>query len=185
MDEAFLGEIFLIAFNYAPIGFELCNGQELQIADNQQLFSLLGTTYGGNGQTTFALPNLQGRVVMGPTNYIPGEASGSATKALTPAHISNHTHAITSSDVRMKTGTTANILFPTAAYPAPAAAGAPRYSAQADEKMMELNVSDMVTPQGGAFLTDANITSNNPVDNLMPSLCMTYVIAVQGIYPQF
>ena len=62
MDEAFIGEIFLIAFNYAPPGFALCNGQLLSISEHQLLFSLIGTTYGGNGATTFALPDLRGKV---------------------------------------------------------------------------------------------------------------------------
>lgn len=188
MDEAFIGEIFLIAFNYAPPGFAFCNGQELQISEYEPLFSLIGNTYGGDGVTTFNLPNLQGRIPLciNYPNYPLGLASGNFTKPLSASHISNHTHVIdpTTVQVQMKTGTAANTLFPAGAYPAPAT-GTPRYSSEADEKMVALDVSEMVTPQGGSFMTEPNATNNSPVDNMMPSLCMNYVIALEGTYPVF
>ncbi|MBC9909479.1 phage tail protein [Chitinophaga varians] len=184
MDEAFLGEIFLIALNYAPIGFELCNGQELPISGNEALFSLLGNTYGGDGISTFRLPDLQGRIPLCTNNSYPlGEAKGTADKPLTAAHISGHTHSIApGAQIQMKTGTTADASSPANAYPAPVT-GKPRFSYQADDKMMALNVTEMTTPQGAAFTTDLNATANQRVNNMMPGLCMNYVIATQGIYP--
>lgn len=183
MDEAFIGEIFLIAFNYAPPGFALCDGQVLSISEYQLLFSLIGTTYGGNGATTFALPDLRGRVPLcvssTPPVYIAGSTGGNIIKPLTAAHITGHTHSITT-DIRMKTGTVANTTSPSNAYPAPAT-GTPRYSALADDKMMALSVSEL----GGPFTTDVNATGNFPVNNLMPSLAMNFVIALQGIFPTF
>lgn len=184
MDEAFIGEIFLVPYKFAPVGFEFCNGQLLSISGNETLFSLIGTIYGGDGQTTFALPNLQGRVIVGPDSPYPlGAWGGTETKPLTAAHISNHTHGIDADvKVQMQTGTTANTSSPANAYPAPAT-GTPRYSDHTDEKMVAMDVSDMTTPQGAAFITDPNSTGNLPVNNMMPSLCMNYVIATQGIYP--
>ncbi|QJB42585.1 tail fiber protein [Chitinophaga oryzae] len=166
-------------------GFAYCNGQLLQISEHSTLYSLIGTTYGGDGIETFALPNLQGRVPVGSYsqdfNYIPGAIGGDATTQLTVGQISNHTHSIVT-DIRMKTGTAADTPAPGNAYPAPATA-VPRYDTQSDEKMIALNVSDMVTPQGGKLTTEPNTTSNLPVDNMMPFLCLNYVISLQGIYP--
>ncbi len=92
MAEPFLSEIRLFSFNFAPKGWALCNGQQLPINQNQALFSLLGTTYGGNGQTTFALPNLRGRCAMHVGNgHTLGEAAGTESVTITqqtmPAHI--------------------------------------------------------------------------------------------------
>src|SRR3954468_937159 len=94
MAEPFLSEIRVFSFNFAPKGWALCNGQLLPINQNQALFSLLGTTYGGNGQTTFALPNLQGRVPIHMGNgHNLGQAGGETAHTLTISEIPTHTHS--------------------------------------------------------------------------------------------
>src|SRR5262245_22132190 len=118
--EPFLGEIRWVGFNFAPIGWALCDGQILSISQNTALFSLLGTTYGGNGQTTFALPDMRGRVPLHPgtgpglTQRVAGEAGGQESVTLTtaalPSHshsIQSHTHAIPSLPVDVKASSAA------------------------------------------------------------------------------
>src|ERR1700744_5183218 len=98
MSEPFLGEIRMAGFNFAPVGWALCNGATLPIAENTALFSLLGTQYGGNGQTTFALPNMQGRVPMhfgqsaGTSNYTQGQTGGVEGVQLTIQQMPQHNH---------------------------------------------------------------------------------------------
>src|SRR5262245_29768409 len=98
MSEAYIGELRIFGFGFAPKGWALCNGQTMSIAQNQALFSLLGTTYGGNGTTTFNLPNLQGLVathfgqLQGGGNYVQGQAGGNTTVSLAAAQIPQHNH---------------------------------------------------------------------------------------------
>ena len=93
MGQPFLAEIRLFSFNFVPKGWAACNGQLLPINQNQALFSLLGTTYGGNGQTTFALPDLRGRVPMHMgDNHLQGEQAGAETVTLTGAELAAHSH---------------------------------------------------------------------------------------------
>src|SRR5580704_15922794 len=100
MSTPFLGMIITVGFNFAPRGWALCNGQLMPISQNTALFSLLGTTYGGNGTTTFALPNLQSRVPVhfgqgpGLSPYVIGQSGGAETVALTINQLPAHTHAI-------------------------------------------------------------------------------------------
>src|SRR6185436_21137483 len=95
MAEPFLSEIRIFSFNFPPKGWALCNGQQLPINQNQALFSLLGTTYGGNGQTTFALPNLRGRVPIHTGNgHTLGEAAGSTAVTVNIQQLPTHTHAL-------------------------------------------------------------------------------------------
>src|SRR5450631_3269662 len=94
MGTPFLGEVKMVSFNFAPKGWAFCNGQLLPIAQNQALFSILGTTYGGNGQTTFALPNLQGRVPLHMGNgFVEGQVGGAQTVTLTSSQI-GHGHPV-------------------------------------------------------------------------------------------
>src|SRR6266568_1379319 len=99
MSEPFLSEIRIFSFNFAPKGWAMCNGQLLPINQNQPLFALLGTTYGGNGQTTFALPDLRGRVALGAdsffsTDAVLGQPSGQEQVTLPETQIPQHTHAV-------------------------------------------------------------------------------------------
>src|SRR5688572_2478542 len=102
MSDPFIGQIILVGFNFAPRGYAMCNGQILSIAQNTALFSLLGTTYGGNGQTTFALPNLQSRVPVhfgqgpGLSSYSLGQAAGEENHTLSSNEMPQHNHPLNS-----------------------------------------------------------------------------------------
>src|SRR5262245_26934071 len=102
MSEPFLGEIILVGFTFAPVGYAFCDGQFLPISQNPNLFQLIGTTYGGNGTTTFRLPDLRSRVPLGPgqgsglSSYQIGDASGAEQVTLTVNQIVSHTHAVNS-----------------------------------------------------------------------------------------
>jgi microcystin-dependent protein len=174
MSEPFIGEIRMVGFNFAPRGWALCNGQLLSIAQNTALFSLLGTTYGGNGQTTFALPDLRGRVPLhqgqgpGLTPRTIGESSGTETVTLLssqmPAH--NHTLAAFNSPGSLDTPTgnvIANIVDPNTGGPATL------FSATADTTMNPASIGI----SGG----------NQPHENMQPYLCVNFVIALEGIFP--
>jgi len=119
MSEPFVGEIRAFGFDFAPQGWLQCNGQTLAISQYAALFSLLGTTYGGNGTTNFQLPNLQGRVAIGQGNgaglspYVMGQAAGTENVSLATAQIPSHTHA-----VNAVTTTNNNVASPSGAYPA-------------------------------------------------------------------
>src|SRR4028119_237441 len=99
MAEPFLSEIRIVSFNHAPKGWAMCNGQLLPINQNQALFSILGTTYGGNGQTTFALPDFRGRVpTHGGAGHTLGERAGQAAHTITPSEMPAHNHFVTASN---------------------------------------------------------------------------------------
>lgn len=162
MAEPFLSEIRIMSFEFAPKGWALCNGQLLPINQNQALFSLLGTTYGGDGRTTFALPNLQARTPIHVGNgHTLGEAGGAAAHTLSIAELPMHTH------VAQASGTNANA--PTPGNNALAAA-LNAYTAAAD--LVALHASS-VTGTGG----------NQPHLNVQPSLTLSFCIALQGIFP--
>ena len=154
-----------MSFGFPPKGWALCNGQLLPINQNQALFSLLGTTYGGDGRATFALPNLQGRVPIHFSGSIPqGSTLGSATVQLTTAEIPSHSHFVSISE------TAATRTKPTAAYPAiPEAAIGSAYYLAANVNM-----------HPNAIGTTGN---SQPHENRMPFLVLNYCIALQGIFP--
>lgn len=163
MSEPFLSEIKLVSFNFPPKGWALCNGQLLPINQNQALFALLGTTYGGNGQTTFALPNLRGRVPTHVGNgHTLGEAAGSTSVTVNIQQLPTHTHLVQASnnpaDLDDPTG---NVL---------GQAGANVYAAFQSAAAMG---PQMVTNVGGS----------QPHNNMMPYLVLNFIIALQGIFP--
>jgi microcystin-dependent protein len=163
MSEPFMGEIRLFSFAAAPRGWMLCNGQILSIAQNQALFSILGTTYGGNGVTTFALPNLQARAPVHPSNTDPqGSVLGQSTMTLTASQIPTHTHFFMASNAVADKGATAGSVL---ASPQ----SQPIYGAPTNP--VTLNAAVSVAGQ------------NQPYDNEQPYLVINYCIAVQGIYP--
>jgi microcystin-dependent protein len=165
MASPFLGQIQPFGFNFAPRGWAMCNGQILSIAQNTALFSLLGTTYGGNGQTTFALPDLRSRVPIhmgqgpGLSQYVLGQVAGDETVTLSTAQIPPHQHGVGATG----TFTTKN---PGGQVPAPGGA----YGSPPDETTMEAN---MVRPTGGG----------QPHTNIQPYLTLNFCIALEGIFP--
>jgi microcystin-dependent protein len=188
MSNPFLGQIILVGFNFAPKGWAFCQGQLLPISQNTALFSLLGTTYGGNGTTTFALPDLRSRVPVGfgqgsgLSNYALGAVLGAENVVLLANQMPVHTHAITLSGLtavsRVKNAA-GNQQSPVGNVPAIEAAGVTAtYSDQPPDAVMG---SGAVTVGGTA--TAANAGGGVPVGIVQPSLAMNYVIALQGIFP--
>ncbi len=169
----FIGQILLVAFNFAPVGWALCNGQLLPINQNQALFSLLGTYYGGNGTTDFALPNLQGRVPVhmgsnGSANYVLGQMGGAENVTLTVNNLPAHSHPANCSSLA---GTSSDPVQNFWAEPSAVvkAAGSFTYAAAANGTM--------------AATAIGNTGGNQPISVVDPYLCMNYIIALQGIYP--
>lgn len=159
----FLGEIRLISFNFAPKGWALCNGQLLLISQNQALFSILGTTYGGNGITTFALPNLQGRVPVHPSSQTSlGQSGGEEVHTLVSSEMAAHSHTAMGSD------STADQLTPANNYWG-SNSGASPYSSNSS---VTLSSAAMSTAGGG-----------QAHENRPPFLVLNFAIALQGIFP--
>jgi microcystin-dependent protein len=172
MTNPFLGEIRAFSFNFAPTGWAMCNGQLLSIQQNQALFSLLGTTYGGNGTTTFALPDVRGRIAMsqGPSTVI-GEMQGTESVNLSILQLPIHNHQVTAnpngaSNFTAVPGT--NVILGTGSEGASASPTVTVYSSAAT------NV---------ALAPLSNTGGSQPHENRMPSLVMNYCIALSGIYP--
>lgn len=162
--EPFLGQIFAVAFDFAPKGFASCNGQILPINQNQALFSLLGTTYGGDGRTTFALPDLRGRVAMDAGAVIGlGERGGEESHTLATSEMPAHAHQL-----RVSTGIGSSDV-PDGAVIARDPGGAARYGPNASVVMHP----GAIWQAGG----------NQPHENRMPFVAVHYIIALQGIFP--
>jgi microcystin-dependent protein len=172
MSQPFLGEIRMVGFNFPPRGWALCNGQLMAISQNSALFGLLGTTYGGDGQTTFALPNLQGRVPIhagtgpGLSPYVQGQVGGNEAVTLLTTQIPAHNHGV---NANAAGGTQAS---PVGGYPAIESTGTSMdYSASAPNQG-PMNAG-MIAPAGG----------NQAHENRQPYLCVNFIIAMQGIFP--
>ena len=180
MTTPYLGEIKMFGGNFAPRSYAMCNGQLMAIAQNTALFSLLGTTYGGNGVQTFALPNLQGRLPMnqgsgpGLTPRVIGEASGTESVTLLSTEMPTHNHVFNAtSDTGNQPGPTIKSLPATPVNPSPP----PPATFYVVPGTSTMNVLPMaatsVGPDGG----------NLPHENRMPFLCVTFIIALEGIFP--
>ena len=163
MAEPFLSEIRLMSFVFAPKGWALCNGQLLPINQNQALFSLLGTTFGGNGQTTFALPDLRGRVpVHVGGGYILGTRAGAAAHTLTLNEMPQHTHSV---NVNANAGATAN--------PGNAVLSkAPANVYGPPQNLGAMNAASVLQTGG-----------SQAHNNMQPYLTLNFCIALQGIFP--
>jgi microcystin-dependent protein len=164
MAEPFLAEIRIMSFNFAPRGWALCNGQLLPINQNQALFSLLGTTYGGNGQTTFGLPNLQGNAPLHQgQGFVRGEKGGATAVTLTTQEMPQHIHT---AQVRQVQATSAN--------------PANQFLANVVTFAYRNNISNLTTihPQ-----TLTNVGGSQAHNNMMPYLVLNFCIALQGIFP--
>ena len=163
MAEPFLSEIRIMSFNFAPKGWAMCNGQLLPINQNQALFSLLGTTYGGNGQTTFALPNLKGRVPIHTGNaHTLGETAGSEAVTVNIQQLTTHSHFLqaTNQDANRTSAPTNAVLGPANNLYGPAS-----------------NLTTLL-PQ-----SVTSIGGSQAHNNLMPYLVLNFCIALQGIFP--
>ncbi|CAN5524278.1 hypothetical protein BH10BAC5_BH10BAC5_27750 [soil metagenome] len=167
--QNFLGELMCVGYNFQTNGWALCNGQILSIAQNTALFSLLGTTYGGNGQTNFALPDLRGRVPMhfgqgpGLQNYSLGQTGGTETETLITSQLPVHNHGV---NVNTAIGTS----------------NAPNgnFSAQNAEGINEYSATSNSTMNTGAIGNSGGGQAHN---NMQPYLVMNWQIALQGIFP--
>jgi microcystin-dependent protein len=171
MGTPYVGEIRMFAGNFAPAGWMFCQGQVLPISENETLFNLIGTTYGGDGQSTFALPDLQGRVPVhmgtgaGQTFTI-GQSAGEETVTLTTSQIPNHTHTATAFDVA------GNSADPTGR----------RWAASADTT---------VNPYGAVAAIDSTLSptaiastgGSQPHDNMIPFLAINFIISLFGVFP--
>jgi microcystin-dependent protein len=165
MSEPFLSEIKIVSFNFPPKGWALCNGQFLPINQNQALFALLGTTYGGNGQTTFALPNLRGRVPISMGNgHTLGEVAGSTAVTVSIQQLPTHQHFLqgSKSPATLDTPDATTLLGGSAPNDVYVAAAALTTMAPAS-----------VSSVGGS----------QPHNNMMPYLVLNFIIALQGIFP--
>jgi microcystin-dependent protein len=167
-NEPYIGEIRLFTGNFAPRGWAFCSGQLLSIAQNQALFSLLGTTYGGDGMVTFALPDLRGRVAMHTApNHPLGERGGETSHSITINEMPMHIHSATAVvNVNNGNGTTNQ---PTGNYPAVSETNA--YTQAGNVTMSQITT------------TSTTAGSMAPVNNMQPYLVVNYIIAVQGIFP--
>lgn len=167
MADPFVAEIRLFGFNFAPNGWAFCNGQLLPLSQNTALFSLLGTTYGGNGKSNFALPNLQGNVPIAPGQgpglslYDLGQTGGSQTVSLLESEIPSHSHPLVASDER------GDLTSPAAGY---FASGTDMYQLGAAGGQM---APTALTLAGGSL----------PHNNMMPFLTVNMCIALQGVFP--
>ena len=167
--QPFIGQIMVFAGNFAPAGWAQCNGQLLPISQYDALFSLIGTTYGGDGQTTFALPDLRSRLPIhqgqgpGLSNYVPGENGGAEAVTLLTSQLPVHTHpALGNSDAGTSTDPTGGVWAsgPTNIYIA---------GASANTNMNPASISG----SGGG----------QPHDNMLPFVTLNFCIALEGIYP--
>jgi microcystin-dependent protein len=166
MSDPFVGEIKMFAGNFAPRGWALCDGQLLSIAQNQSLFSLLGTTYGGDGRVTFGLPDLRGRFPMhrSATHFL-GQKSGAETVSLSAGQLPAHNHALRCSGGR------ANATSPAGNVLAASAAGDRQYSGQSSPT--GAMHADAIGPSGGS----------QGHNNLPPYQCIQFIIALTGVFP--
>ncbi len=176
--DPFVGELRLFGFNFAPVGWALCNGQILPISQNAALFSILGTQYGGNGTSNFALPNLQAMVPIGQgtgpglTPFVPGETGGEQTHTLLLNEMPSHSHPL-------------NALPVTSVNTTPAA-GSQTSEGRGGGRGASFNVNTYTTNGPGTTLNPAAVGGAGggaSHDNMQPSLTMNWCIAMAGVFP--
>jgi len=165
MSEPFLAEIRVFGFNFAPRGWAFCDGQLLPIAQNQSLYSLLGTTYGGDGRTTFALPDLRGRAAMHHGTKQLGLSAGVESVALTMSQLPSHDHSINAST---DTGNSSN------------PSGRVISASSDDTNLFESGLGPQVATNPAALTSNG---SGQAHDNMQPSLVMNYCISISGLFP--
>jgi microcystin-dependent protein len=164
MGEPYVGEIRMVGFNFAPAGWMLCQGQLLPISENEVLFNLIGTTYGGDGQETFALPNLQSRIpVHQGGGFVLAEMAGVESVTLTVGQIPAHTHIPQANSAGAATSASGNVWANSAAL----------QFAPSTSPLTPMNAS-AVTVAGGS----------QPHDNMLPYLAINFIISLYGVFPQ-
>ncbi|MGO4103882.1 phage tail protein [Leifsonia sp. YAF41] len=177
MADPFVAEIRPVAFNFAPPGWALCNGQLLPISQNTALFSLLGTYYGGDGRSTFALPNLQGVMPLGQgqgsglSDRLLGEEGGVAAVSLLQTEIPQHTHILKALNTPGNTSSPAGALW-----------AQPRYGRTTENSF----APSPLAPGAAAQMSPSALAltgSNEPHNNLPPYLAINFIIAMQGVFP--
>jgi microcystin-dependent protein len=166
--EAYIGTVIMFAGNFAPQGWLLCDGRVLNIVQYQALFAVIGATYGGNGTTNFALPDLRGRVPLAPgqgpaTNYVIGQKAGAETVTLSQAQMPAHAHPFAPPCTKSRAGAS----NPDKAVPAPATTNI--YATTADSQMMGGNT--------GA------VGNGTPISVVQPLLAINFLICVEGLFP--
>jgi len=168
--QPYIGSIIMVGYNFAPLGWEYCSGQIIPIENNEALFVLIGTTYGGNGTTNFALPNLQSRIPLGLgqgpglSSYVIGQTGGVETVTLTANQLPAHNHNINASTASGTAGTPSNNFI------ARNADGIDSFTASSNGT---LNVTSMGTTGG-----------SQAHDNIQPYLAVSFCIAMEGVFPQ-
>lgn len=178
MATPFIGEIKMFAGTFAPRGYFFCNGSLLSIAQYTALFALLGTTYGGNGQTTFALPDLRGRVPLhqgtgaGLSNRVIGEASGTETVTLLSTQIPAHNHALAATTNQGN-----------AAAPSASVVLARPVDSLATPVLYTVPGTQTINQQAMASTAIGIAGSSQPHSNMMPTQAVNFIIAVEGIFP--
>ena len=173
MGQPYVGEIRMFGGSFNPNGWAMCDGQLMPISENETLFNLIGTTYGGDGQSTFAMPNLQGRVPVhppGPNNYVLGETGGTESVTLTTSQIPAHNHPPVASTAAG--GGTTNVPGNNTILADSNTTTTNPYLVPSAGTQVVLNAQS-VGPTGG----------QQPHDNFQPTLCITYIISLFGVFP--
>lgn len=166
MAEPFLSEIRIFGFDFAPRGWALCDGRLLAINQNQALFSLLGTTFGGNGSVNFGLPDLRGRVpIHVGSGFVRGQRGGTESHTLSLSELPQHVHSVSATAASATTPSPAGNFLAAAS----AAIGTP--------------YAPLATPSPMAAGTIASVGNNQPHENRQPFLTLNFCIALQGIFP--
>jgi len=180
-----MGIVKIFAGNFAPRGFMFCNGQLIGIAQNSALFALLGTTYGGNGQTTFGLPDLRGRAPIGwgqgpgLSNYTLGESSGTESTSILISNMPAHNHVATSTLALNASDAAATVGTPASGN----ALGAGK-DVNTDPVSMYTTSAPNIPLAGGSVTTTVGLNGGSqPISILQPILAMSYIICVEGIFP--
>jgi microcystin-dependent protein len=179
--DPYLANVTIFAGNFAPLGYMLCQGQLLDISSYTALYSLIGTTFGGDGQNTFALPDLRGRKPIHPgqgpgmANYFLGQTGGTEQNTVTGLQLPLHTHQfISASGAPYAFSTAGNQNYPVNNVPAALAAGHSGYATAAAGSVLGSSSTPAVTPIAG---------NSQPIDIRSPYCAMNYIIAVEGIFP--
>lgn len=178
MSDQYIGEIRMFGGNFAISQWALCNGQTMAITQNQALFAIIGTTFGGNGVNTFNLPDLRGRLPVGQgqgpalSNRVMGESAGTETVALLTQNLPTHNHSLNASSSNATANTIANNLLPG------------KIVTPSTGHFYTVNVGSPPPTLGNLNPQSAGMSGGNlPHNNLMPALCVTFIIALYGIFP--